>query len=204
MYRYLDFTLLYFHIPWERHPAAATARATRDDDNTSFDIPRCYVRWVPKYLPTSFLCYVGRTAYPPAEHASKVQGFPCREHGKKHRATRQDAACWAPWSSLTPSLTRCVGRGIWGTLECCLRYDVKLYRTLQMALMVKHKIGIKTAWTMDSLYAFKCKRFRNTRHTVKFGIKKTPSASELYRPIQLLRTATWSTWKIPIAVFSDF
>jgi hypothetical protein len=23
---------------------------------------------------------------------------------------------------------------------------------------------------MDSLYAFKCKRFRNTRHTVTFGI----------------------------------
>jgi hypothetical protein len=24
--------------------------------------------------------------------------------------------------------------------------------------------------TMDNLYAFKCKRFRNTRHTVTFGI----------------------------------
>jgi hypothetical protein len=27
-----------------------------------------------------------------------------------------------------------------------------------------------TPWTMDSLYAFKCKRFCNIRHTVTFGI----------------------------------
>jgi hypothetical protein len=35
-----------------------------------------------------------------------------------------------------------------------------------------YKISIAQVdeWTLDSLYAFKCKRFRNTRHTATFAI----------------------------------
>jgi hypothetical protein len=47
-------------------------------------------------------------------------------------------------------------------------------------------------WTMDSLYAFKCKRFRNTRHTVTFGI---PLQSSFWNTLQ---SSSWQIWTIMI------
>jgi hypothetical protein len=61
--------------------------------------------------------------------------------------------------------------------KCCVPVLIKLwlYRMFQKKSSQWYSkcycvATVSRCWTMDSLYAFKCKRFRNTRHTVIFGI----------------------------------
>jgi hypothetical protein len=62
-----------------------------------------------------------------------------------------------------------------GVSEIALQWYSKCYCFASVTKTFKLKgvqiIKFSTrCWTMDSLYAFKCKYCRNTRHTVTFGI----------------------------------
>jgi hypothetical protein len=51
----------------------------------------------------------------------------------------------------------------------CKRYCMASV-TKTFALKGLQTINRSSSWTTDSLYAYECNRFRNTRHTVTFGI----------------------------------
>jgi hypothetical protein len=48
--------------------------------------------------------------------------------------------------------------------------NVNLWRVLRKRLYLRQTFHLSTFWMMNSLYASKCERFRNTRDTVTFGI----------------------------------
>jgi hypothetical protein len=55
----------------------------------------------------------------------------------------------------------------------CIRWNICIQDSLLTTLFTSVR-----CWTMDSLYTFKCKLFRNTRHTVTFG---TPHSRDTRR-----------------------
>jgi hypothetical protein len=58
-------------------------------------------------------------------------------------------------------------------------------------------------WTMDSLYTFKCKHFRNTRHTVTFV--KTFLRHPIFIPIRVQNLMSYKNWFIAsVCLFSCF
>jgi hypothetical protein len=63
-------------------------------------------------------------------------------------------------------------------LSSCIRWNNCIQNYLRTNLSAHVR-----CWKMDSLYTFKCKRFRNARHTVTFGIPSFPR-----------RTSRWLSW----------
>jgi hypothetical protein len=94
-------------------------------------------------------------------------------------------------------------------------FQKELYKVFQMLLYSECYESVNTygctsiiywrCWTMDSLYTFECKRFRNTRHAAKFGIQLRSSFwNTLYFQWKLHWTVTISDKTVSFAILWQF
>jgi hypothetical protein len=73
----------------------------------------------------------------------------------------------------------------------CIWWNICIQNSLRTTLSASVR-----RWTMDSMYAFMCKRFHNTRHTVTFGVPVSQDARRIdFRGLRTELSLSWSICK---------